>query len=233
MRIGYSQFSEPRLHWRQWYGAGDDILPRRDYFARPGNGSQRRDCLMLKHLLRCQLQAGFVGFSDDLDSQHGISTELEEVVVHSYLLDTEQLLPDLCDCSFCLCLWRNVGRVDIGAGVCRLRSSLFIELVQLAGYGYRFVFLDDPGQISGSDNYFRPPAIEHARKSLYSFLRQHAVFRLEVRAARRIDGHPYFSPSVPNNRTGKRSSASCLRAREGVEERVRRTVINASMSAKN
>ena len=84
---------------------------------------------MLEKLLWRKFQTGLVEFCQNLNTDHAVAAQIEEVVVNSDLFDPEGLLPNPRNRFLEFVLRRDIVRRQLGTcvcrSICRLLSNVF------------------------------------------------------------------------------------------------------------
>ena len=95
VRIGQRTLEKPPLNRGQGHGAGDGTLLGGGLLFGAGDGREPGDGWVLEDLRGRQRQAGLARLGDDLNADHRIPAQLEEVVVDADFLDSQRLSPDV------------------------------------------------------------------------------------------------------------------------------------------
>ena len=109
--IGEVLLEEPELDRGQRHRPAHRPLLRQHRRARPGDGRQPGDRLILEQMPGVELQPRLIGPGEDLQAQDGVAAQVEEVVVDADPVAAEHLGPDLGQQP----LGRAAGRHEVAA----------------------------------------------------------------------------------------------------------------------
>src|SRR5215469_13009775 len=94
MEVGRLLLKKPTLDGCQRHRSTDKLLRRLLDGDRRSCRRQFNYRLVLKELPRTDLPSVLHGQSDDFDTQNGVSTQREKVIMDAYILQAKHLLPD-------------------------------------------------------------------------------------------------------------------------------------------